>query len=748
MIDKSAITKAAQAYVTKGQIDKAITEWEKLIEESPDGNTYNTLGDLYMKKRSKTEAVEAFTKAADIFREAGFFLKAIALYKKILHISPLEVDALIHLGELNAEKGLIGNANENFSAAAEVYLKESLYDEALRIYEKMIEFSPSHSAFKEKAAELCLKLGLKEEAAKKYLSIASDYLEKKQNENARGLYRKAIECDANNISAFIGISRIDEEEGNTEQSYKTLNEAVSFAYDNCEFLSNYARLAIATGNIDNAKQALTKLVELEPKNNLYRKHLGCLYLNEGLHEKAWEELRPYIDEALSHEQWDESLDLLKNLKEADPVEVKRRIIDVYKGMKDNDSAVKELKSLANICEVKDQTQDALQMCREIVELDPSDKDTLERIKGFEGKLGIEGLSQEISAGEKSAEEIVLESDKHVRDGRFSEAAALLEGLIGRAPENMAVRIRLKDAYIKAGEKEKAFDECLTIARIYSRNGDTEGKNSVIAEAIGLKPEDPRLAEMSGAEEIEVSTMEEAVEPAEETDENLEELMAEADFYAQQGLQDEAVALYEKLISSCPDNEEIREKLSSLKPAEEKTDEKEEEQAVADEETRVEGELKDIFHEFKKGIDKELGEKDSESRYNLGIAYKEMGLIDDAIKEFKIAANDPENALKSPSMLALCYMEKKFFPLAIKEFEKVAKLVSPDDEGFLGAKCDLADACVKNKEYTRALDIYMEIYEMNPKFRDVESKVKIIDSMISEEKKKGKPKQKKDRVSYI
>jgi thioredoxin-like negative regulator of GroEL len=76
-------------------------------------------------------------------------------------------------------------------------------------------------------------------------------------------------------------------------------------------------------------------------------------------------------------------------------------------------------------------------------------------------------------------------------------------------------------------------------------------------------------------------------------------------------------------------------------------------------------------------------------------------------------------------------------------------MSPGDEGYLGGKCDLADAYVKNKEYDQALNLYKAILKQDPKFRDVERKVKIIQSMASQkEQEKGKPKSKKDRVSYI
>lgn len=69
--DKSSIIEKAQKLAAKGQIDKAIEEWQKLIAETPnDGNIYNTIGDLHLKANHTKEAIAAYLKAADAFRGA------------------------------------------------------------------------------------------------------------------------------------------------------------------------------------------------------------------------------------------------------------------------------------------------------------------------------------------------------------------------------------------------------------------------------------------------------------------------------------------------------------------------------------------------------------------------------------------------------------------------------------------------------------------------------------------------------
>ena len=68
-------------------------------------------------------------------------------------------------------------------------------------------------------------------------------------------------------------------------------------------------------------------------------------------------------------------------------------------------------------------------------------------------------------------------------------------------------------------------------------------------------------------------------------------------------------------------------------------------------------LEEIFREFKKGVEQQLSPEDYETHYNLGIAYKEMSLTDEAISEFQRAAKSPQYAVECCSMLGLCFLEK-------------------------------------------------------------------------------------------
>jgi tetratricopeptide (TPR) repeat protein len=134
-------------------------------------------------------------------------------------------------------------------------------------------------------------------------------------------------------------------------------------------------------------------------------------------------------------------------------------------------------------------------------------------------------------------------------------------------------------------------------------------------------------------------------------------------------------------------------------------------------------LADIFKEFKKGVDKQLGKEDYDTRYNLGIAYKEMGLLDEAIAEFQLAAKDEGRVLECSSMLGICFMEKGMPKLAVKWFEKGLLAPGRSDEEYSGLRYDLAMAYEADGALAKALSLFTDLYGQDANFRDVAAKVR-------------------------
>jgi len=166
------------------------------------------------------------------------------------------------------------------------------------------------------------------------------------------------------------------------------------------------------------------------------------------------------------------------------------------------------------------------------------------------------------------------------------------------------------------------------------------------------------------------------------------------------------------------------------------------------ESILDSDVLEVFREFKKGLEKEVEEEDYETHYNLGIAYKELGLIDDAIREFQISMKNPKNFVSSSTVLGSCYIEKGLYSLAIDVLNGAINKIGDRDEAYWAVKYDLAQAYEKNGNFREALDLYTDVYGWNAKFREVSDKVDYLHGHIMKGVEQKKQKDKKDRISYL
>ena len=138
-------------------------------------------------------------------------------------------------------------------------------------------------------------------------------------------------------------------------------------------------------------------------------------------------------------------------------------------------------------------------------------------------------------------------------------------------------------------------------------------------------------------------------------------------------------------------------------------------------------LEEIFREFKKGVEQQLSAEDYETHYNLGIAYKEMGLVDEAIGEFQLASKDPGRAVECCSMLGHCFLEKGMPQLAIKWFRKGLETPAIGDHATAGMLYDLARVYQDTGDMDSAYKTFQEVYGLNANYRDVVQRVKELDA---------------------
>jgi tetratricopeptide (TPR) repeat protein len=146
-----------------------------------------------------------------------------------------------------------------------------------------------------------------------------------------------------------------------------------------------------------------------------------------------------------------------------------------------------------------------------------------------------------------------------------------------------------------------------------------------------------------------------------------------------------------------------------------------EEAMVEEATgRGKGEaiLEEVFKEFQKGVEEQLSEEDADTHFNLGIAYREMGLLPEAIREFQVASRDTAYFVESCSNIGVCYQEQGMWSEAAEWYQKA--LVAPEitPEARLGLRYDLASAYQSAGDVEQAVGIFEEIVASDSSYRDV------------------------------
>jgi tetratricopeptide (TPR) repeat protein len=133
---------------------------------------------------------------------------------------------------------------------------------------------------------------------------------------------------------------------------------------------------------------------------------------------------------------------------------------------------------------------------------------------------------------------------------------------------------------------------------------------------------------------------------------------------------------------------------------------------------IEKNMMEIFKEFKKGVDEKIGHEDYDTRYNLGIAYKEMGLIEEAIHEFLISSKHPLKFFDSTGLLGICFREKGMMDESISWFEKALQTSGRKDDEYNAVKYELVQTAKLKDDYLYAKKLAFEIMKNDPNYRNI------------------------------
>ncbi len=146
-IDRAKAQKAAQKYLAKGQIDRAITEFENIVKAEPgDARSLLKLGDLYTRRGDSKGAVATYRKVAAQYASEGFFLKAVAVYKQILKLDGSDLGAHESLAEAYEKLSLVSDAVATYEHVADAYASQGKTDRAVKALGRLAELDKENVA--------------------------------------------------------------------------------------------------------------------------------------------------------------------------------------------------------------------------------------------------------------------------------------------------------------------------------------------------------------------------------------------------------------------------------------------------------------------------------------------------------------------------------------------------------------------------------------------------------------------------
>jgi tetratricopeptide (TPR) repeat protein len=319
-VDRRTVLQNAQLFASKGQFDAAIAEWRKLTADSPtDGTIFNSIGDLHLKRNANGEAITAFLQAAAAFRTEGSTLKAIAAYKKILKVDPSRHEVYRHLGDLNAERGLLSSAVQDYLTLGKFYLKEGKSKEALEIYRRIVTQDPSNLDAQRQVAELCVQENLQDEAITVYLQLGRERSAQQRLDEARDAYLAVFRLDPNNAEANEILNMLKKGEGETISAppSKPAGGASTKQAEPGDLLGEATR-RMEEGQYAGAEAMLTQLLSREPGNPQICQLLARLHLLQGNLNVALGEYRFLAGAALRAQDYPLADSLIQEYLKAEP----------------------------------------------------------------------------------------------------------------------------------------------------------------------------------------------------------------------------------------------------------------------------------------------------------------------------------------------------------------------------------------------------------------------------------------------
>jgi pilus assembly protein FimV len=730
----------AEAHLKANQTGKAVEVLRRLLEVEPDNpRVQRRLAELYLAMGQKAEAAQTYLHFARYLQEHGDAPEALKMVDAAIAAQPGDSAAML----LKAK--MLGSAG-NTDAALDALAKLSDADSSSETIGLQVDLCLK-SGKSARAVELVQQADVK--GPEKYAlvsKIASALIDAGQPDQALhlidGIRESAISSGNQDYLAKVLIA-VGEKLKDKLEPQEWLVDLYQRTADNnlSEAQSQLADALINAGELQRAEATLNELLEREPDNELARQRLGQLKKKLGRASTA----PAALDEtALPPPSRDPLIGA--------PVEVSAPANEM--GLDDETQQfIAQALTDVDLFSSYGLSQKAIQLLENILQRVPQHTPTLERLLDLSLGAGNDRRTAELAA---QLEQIYTQRGDAKNAERFTELRRRFQRASGVTEEELAAA-SIAAEHPTAPAPSPAMSSAAAPAEFSISDAATAPPPPSVPPAveaeIDLSDEWESLA--TQAEEPAAPTAPEPPARAAAPSPEPEQEMPEFDL--------ELVAEPGRSNNEAPDTESLLDQLVAEVEGMQSTDAPEPEPAAAAQ-NRSHGheapevvqrvtamqahaptptndsprpasgnldQLSEVFQEFRAELgemeEQEQGE-DLETHYNLGIAYREMGLLDEAIGEFQKVAKAVQDgqpfryAMQCCTFLGLTFSDKMEPKIAALWYQRALELPGLEQETIIALRYDLAMAEEQAGNVNAALESFRQVYAMNIDYRDVSERI--------------------------
>jgi tetratricopeptide (TPR) repeat protein len=278
--NKQKVLSAAEKFVQQGKLQNAIAEYDKVLKHDvKDLTVNNTIGDLYARLGDSAKAIECFKKVGDAYAAQGFTVKGIAMYKKITKLQP-SVDSSLKLAELYTQQGLFNDARAQYLQVAEDFMKNGDLDQAVRLFQKVLEMDPENVPMRVKLAEVYVRLEKKKEAWDIYSAVAESLRSRGSLPAAEDILKRMLALDPGNSYVLLLRGKSTLESGDPKGAIGYLEKA-SDLDSHPDGLRDLLKAYLQVGNLTKGAPLAEKLLTVHnDPEGLFLLAEGCARLGQ------------------------------------------------------------------------------------------------------------------------------------------------------------------------------------------------------------------------------------------------------------------------------------------------------------------------------------------------------------------------------------------------------------------------------------------------------------------------------------